>query len=172
MFSLKTTLRQSYSELDRECMQKILREPLFKRYPTPQPADARLKQHWAKFWHTYGTDCSVYRTVEFERLLLEGVPNEERGKVWAICSGALAEMQLNPGEYERLLTRAHMHSQFTLEEIERDLHRSLPEHPAFQCGPGIDALRRILTAYATRNPSIGRRVGTGGCDLSQATARP
>lgn len=67
----------------------------------------------------------MYRTIELHRLLLEGVPYEYKAKVWGACSGAYAEMQLNPNEYEALLVKSIKTdcSQVTMEEIERDLHR-------------------------------------------------
>lgn len=64
-------------------------------------------------------------------------------------------MDANPGLYAELMERSQGEKLFTFEEIERDLHRSLPEHPAYQQDKGIDTLRRVLRAYALHNPTIG-----------------
>ena len=40
------------------------------------------------------------------------------------------------------------------EQIEKDLHRTFPGHPIMD-GGGRNALRRLLAAYAQRNPSVG-----------------
>ncbi len=69
--------------------------------------------------------------------------------------GALDTMESNPGLYAELVERSQDEKLFTFEEIERDLHRSLPEHPAYQEDKGIDTLRRVLRAFALHNPTIG-----------------
>ncbi len=61
----------------------------------------------------------------------------------------------NENLYRTLVQKSAGIISTTNEEIERDLHRSLPEYPAFQSDVGINALRRVLTAYALRNPQIG-----------------
>lgn len=76
-------------------------------------------------------------------------------KTEIILLGAVNEKATHPGYYRSLVDHALLQRSTANEEIERDLHRSLPEHPAFQDPVGIDALRRVLCAYALRNPNIG-----------------
>lgn len=72
-----------------------------------------------------------------------------------IFTGAVNDMAAHPGYYAKVVEQSLGTCNLATEEIERDLRRSLPEHPAFQSDTGISALRRVLTAYAYRNPKIG-----------------
>ena len=112
---------------------------------------------WKKHGAEFGTGISIYRTEETTSLISKGIPNKWRREIWMTFSGAVFDKQRNPGYYSALAESSLMVKSLANDEIERDLHRSLPEHPAFQANNkiGIEALRRVLSAYAARNPQIG-----------------
>ena len=112
---------------------------------------------WEKHVSQYGMGVSMYRTQDTANLIMKGIPNKWRRQIWMTFSGAIFDKERHPGYYERLARASVRKKCLANEEIERDLHRSLPEHPAFQASnkTGIAALRRVLSAYATRNPQIG-----------------
>jgi hypothetical protein len=75
--------------------------------------------------------------------------------MWETLSGSLYLRFANPGVYEALgADHAGVVNQST-EDIEKDLHRSLPEYAAYQTEDGIGALRRVLQAYSFKNPELG-----------------
>ncbi|KAK0082083.1 hypothetical protein PV325_011101 [Microctonus aethiopoides] len=134
--------------------------PLMTLFTAPLSAEASVKQdtkekQWELHFAEYGRGITIYRTVETAKLVIQGIPLTLRGEVWLTFSGALNEMAMNPGLYKYLVDQSLGKMCQANEEIERDLHRSLPEHPAFQSDTGISALRRVLSAYAWRNPQIG-----------------
>uniref|UniRef100_A0A8C1MLZ0 TBC1 domain family member 8B n=1 Tax=Cyprinus carpio TaxID=7962 RepID=A0A8C1MLZ0_CYPCA len=122
----------------------------------PKMLKERMKeQSWQIHFAEYGRGSGMFCTKKTRDLIVRGVPETLRGELWMLFSGAVHDMTSHPGYYGRLLEECMGSSSLACDEIERDLHRSLPEHPAFQSDTGISALRRVLTAYAHRNPKIG-----------------
>lgn len=57
--------------------------------------------------------------------------------------------------YQDTLSKFSGQESLAIDEIEKDLNRSLPEYPGFQSEEGIGRLRRVLTAYSWINTEIG-----------------
>ncbi|KAJ7425298.1 hypothetical protein WISP_24241 [Willisornis vidua] len=110
---------------------------------------------WDDHFVEYGRTVCMFRTEKIRKLVAMGIPESLRGKLWLLFSDAETDLASHPGYYVHLVEASMGKCCMATEEIERDLHRSLPEHPAFQSETGIAALRRVLTAYAHRNPKIG-----------------
>ncbi|XP_052005621.1 TBC1 domain family member 9B isoform X1 [Xyrauchen texanus] len=122
----------------------------------PKVTREKMKEEsWNIHFFEFGRGVCMYRTSKTRELVLNGIPESLRGELWLLFSGAQNEMATHPGYYGSLVEQAMGKCTLATEEIERDLHRSMPEHHAFQNEMGIAALRRVLTAYAYRNPGIG-----------------
>ncbi|XP_078100537.1 TBC1 domain family member 9B isoform X2 [Sander vitreus] len=122
----------------------------------PKAMKEKMKEEaWNIHFSEFGRGVCMYRTSRTRELVLNGIPECLRGELWLLFSGAQNEMATHPGYYGDLVETAMGVCSLATEEIERDLHRSMPEHRAFQNATGIAALRRVLTAYAHRNPGIG-----------------
>ncbi|XP_066888328.1 TBC1 domain family member 9B isoform X4 [Kogia breviceps] len=121
----------------------------------PEAKEKMKEESWHIHFFEYGRGMCMYRTARTRELVLKGIPESLRGELWLLFSGAWNEMVTHPGYYAELVEKSTGKYSLATEEIERDLHRSMPEHPAFQNELGIAALRRVLTAYAFRNPTIG-----------------
>ncbi|KAI8589919.1 rab-GTPase-TBC domain-containing protein [Geranomyces variabilis] len=119
--------------------------------------DATALDAWNTYFEANGRDVCMVRDLRPLRDLVlrtDGIPTAFRGDVWMICAGA--RYSRPDGSYYTALVADHVNETSAFaEEIEKDVRRSLPEHPAYQTPMGIDALRRVLTAYSWRNPAIG-----------------
>lgn len=103
----------------------------------------------------HGRNLTLLRYPQCTRLVQVGLPNRLRGEMWETLSGSIYLRYGNPGYYERLLEEHKGTTSTSTEDIEKDLHRSLPEYAGYQSPEGIDALRRVLRAYTYMNPELG-----------------
>ncbi|KAG0165214.1 hypothetical protein DFQ30_008822 [Apophysomyces sp. BC1015] len=110
---------------------------------------------WRKFYQEHGRNLTAIRTPHFAKLVRVGLPNKLRGEVWETCSGAIYQRFMSQGLYDRILEENKDKNSLSLEEIEKDLNRSLPEYSAYQTPQGINSLRRVLSAYSWKDPELG-----------------
>ncbi|KAF4124707.1 TBC1 domain family member 8/9 [Geosmithia morbida] len=127
------------------------------RYPgDPKKLRDRAKMRlWAEYLRDNGRNFTLIRQPTFHKLIRVGLPNRLRGEVWEVTSGSIFLRLETPELYAETLARFEGHESLAIDEIEKDLNRSLPEYPGFQSDEGIGRLRRVLTAYSWVNTEVG-----------------
>lgn len=112
-----------------------------------------------RLWHEYmkenGRNTTLVRQPDFHRLIRVGLPNLLRGEVWELTSGSFFLRLQKPKLYQEMLVKHEGEGSLAIDEIEKDLNRSLPEYAGFQSEEGIGRLRRVLTAYSWTNEEVG-----------------
>ncbi|KAG0055411.1 TBC1 domain member 9 [Gryganskiella cystojenkinii] len=116
--------------------------------------DMDLECDWVDYFAMYGRDSSMIKTTVLHSLVRKGVPEPFRPQLWMVLSGAVY-FRSNDETYALNLLQNNSKSSPILGEIEKDIKRSMPDHPAYQSPVGLGALRRVLVSYSWRNPAIG-----------------
>nr|POF07218.1 putative gtpase-activating protein [Quercus suber] len=125
------------------------------------PGNARKLRDRSKMrlWHEYlkenGRNTTLVRQPDFHRLIRVGLPNLLRGEMWEVTSGSFYLRLHKPKQYQDTLKKFEGRASLAIDEIEKDLNRSLPEYAGFQSEEGIGRLRRVLTAYSWTNEEVG-----------------
>lgn len=122
--------------------------------PALQKEKAKLRL-WFEYFKSNGMNLSLLRHPAFYKLIRVGIPNRLRGEIWELCSGSMYERFMNKDLYQKLLEDHKGENSQAIEEIEKDLNRSLPDYAAYQDPEGIDKLRNVLVAYSWKNPDVG-----------------
>ena len=102
-----------------------------------------------------GRNVTLIRQPTFHKLIRVGLPNRLRGEIWELASGSFYLRLQKPKLYQETLAKHEGEGSLAIDEIEKDLNRSLPEYPGFQSDEGIGRLRRVLTAYSWTNQEVG-----------------
>lgn len=125
------------------------------------PGDARKLRDkskmrlWLEYYREHGRNVSLVRQPGFYKLIRVGLPNKLRGEIWEQCCGSVYLRMQNQRLYSSLLEEYQGRTSLAIDEIEKDLNRSLPEYPGYQDERGIARLRRVLTVYSWKNPQVG-----------------
>ncbi|XP_022358675.1 growth hormone-regulated TBC protein 1 [Enhydra lutris kenyoni] len=108
---------------------------------------------WSKLLKGRGR---VQRSGTVKRYIRKGIPLEHRARVWMGVSGAQAQMDQNPGYYQRLLQGEH--NDRLEEAIRTDMNRTFPDNIKFRksADPCLQkTLYNVLLAYGRHNQGVG-----------------
>ncbi|KAK4988284.1 GTPase activating protein (GAP) [Elasticomyces elasticus] len=114
-----------------------------------------IRAHGVDHQAENGRNATLVKQPDFHRLIRVGLPNRLRGEIWELTSGSFFLRLQRPKQYGETLAKYEGQPSLAIDEIEKDLNRSLPEYPGFQSEEGIGRLRRVLTAYSWTNTSVG-----------------
>ncbi|CAK7566809.1 MAG: GTPase activating protein (GAP) [Sporothrix epigloea] len=162
--TMRTVASQCYSEyLLRPEERKTTMSPpdaglgMLFRYPgdAKKLRDRAKMRLWAEYLRDNGRNLTLIRQPTFYKLIRVGLPNRLRGEMWELTSGSIYLRFDSPNLYTDTLQRYKGQESLAIDEIEKDLNRSLPEYPGFQSEEGIGRLRRVLTAYSWVNAEVG-----------------
>ncbi|CAD6501634.1 BgTH12-01884 [Blumeria graminis f. sp. triticale] len=127
------------------------------RYPgDPRKLRDRSKMRlWREYLRENGRNFTSVRQPTFHKLIRVGLPDRLRGEIWELTSGSLYLRLEKPTLFHDTLDKFQGQDSLAIDEIEKDLNRSLPEYAGFQSNEGIGRLRRVLTAYSWINEEVG-----------------
>lgn len=120
-------------------------------------------------WNNFG---ELTPSSELKSLLRCGVPKVHRQRVWRwIISHQLKQIR-SAGHYHNLLKKCENAEHTASQQIELDLHRTLPNNKHFMSPTSqfIPKLRRVLLAFSWQNPTIGYCQGLNRCLLIFVTS--
>ncbi|KAI8621287.1 rab-GTPase-TBC domain-containing protein [Chytriomyces sp. MP71] len=122
---------------------------------TKRTKEKNKMRYWIAYLKEFGRNLTLVRLPTYIKLVRMGLPNALRGEMWEVCSGAMAKRYMNRGYYDKLHEDNKGKMSLSIEEIEKDLNRSLPEYKGYQNEQGINSLRRVLYAFSFHDPEIG-----------------
>lgn len=103
-----------------------------------------------------GSFSTLTGSGQLRSLIRKGIPPALRPKVWRAVSGVMKKRSTVPDTYyQDLIDAVSGRETSATRQIDHDLGRTFPGHPAIDSPQGQATLRRILTGYSFRDSRVG-----------------
>lgn len=134
-----------------------------RQFASTYRARERLQEEkFLNYFHKYGQSAGMaHKGPELPVLVRNGIPHSLRGHMWFTLSGASNRFLAAPKGYYQSILDKHAGVQSTsIEQIERDLHRSMPTHPFY-------AIRRDFSTKTDPSSGISEVEAAGRAQMPE-----